>query len=390
MIVDDYEAIIQWHPQMILISKKPVTWTGFLTVSCNSNTGQNMRIKLHLVVPNYPSLNDAKVNFGKEISFVRKEGFSQKVKDLTRNVTKVSLFLSQLQTLISSFINSAHIIEDSRYEVTDNNAMEILQELKDVLEKPCGIQISCGNSLNVIKLSLKNVTVQLQRTKYGTYPWTVIYSDLPEIPAFGPFEKNLSTLAVARNKLKLQIEILEEAWSNLTKIDKNCWIVDPLQPKPCHLYRRIYLTPSLSMFVKIDPLNPMDLPEIKFMGSDTEVESMRNIVSKNLHNWNPECDIIDNLMMLLNRDMFPKQKKEEYMENNDAIVADEECCICFSMELDNETLPNKICNNEKCRRHFHTSCLLQWLQAVAGNHVVFDYIHGTCPNCQESISCYIK
>ncbi|CAK9831559.1 E3 ubiquitin-protein ligase FANCL [Anthophora retusa] len=390
MIVDDYEAIIQWHPQMILISKIPVTWKGFLTVSCNSSTGQNMRIKLHLVVPNYPSLNDAKVNFGKEISFVRKEGFSQKVKDLTRNVTKVSLFLSQLQTLISSFINSAHIIEDSRYEVTDNNAMEILQELKDVLDNPCGIQILCGNSLNVIKLSLKNVTVQLQRTKFGTYPWTVIYSDLPEIPAFGPFEKNLSTLTVARNKLKLQIEILEEAWSNLKRIDKNCWIVDPLQPKPCHLYRRIYLTPSLSMFIKIDPLNPMDLPEIKFMGSDTEIESMRNIVSKNLHNWNPECDIIDNLMMLLNRDMFPKKEKEEYMENNDAIVADEECCICFSMELDNETLPDKICNNEKCRRHFHTSCLLQWLQAVAGNHVVFDYIHGTCPNCQESISCYIK
>ncbi|XP_017792424.1 PREDICTED: E3 ubiquitin-protein ligase FANCL [Habropoda laboriosa] len=353
MVVDDYEAIIQWHPQMILISKKPVTWKGFLTVSCNSNTGQNMRIKLRLVAPNYPSLNDAEVNFGKEISFIRKEGFSQKVKDLARNVTKASLFLSHLQTLI-------------------------------------GIQILSGNSLNTIKLSLENVAVELQRTKYGTYPWTVIYSDLPEIPAFGPFEKNLSTLAIARNKFKLQVEILKETWSNLKKIDKNCWIVDPLQPKPCHLYRRIYLTPSLSMLIKISPLNPMDLPEIKFMGSDIEVESMRNIVSKNLHNWNPKCDIIDNLLMLLNRDIFPKKEKEKYIENNGAIVTDEECCICFSMKLDNETLPEKICNNEKCRRHFHTSCLLQWLQAVAGNHVVFDYIHGTCPNCQESISCCIK
>lgn len=58
--------------------------------------------------------------------------------------------------------------------------------------------------------------------------------------------------------------------------------MDPLQPKPCHLYRRIYLTPSLSMFIKIDPLNPMDLPEIKFMGSETEVESKRELISKNL------------------------------------------------------------------------------------------------------------
>lgn len=64
---------------------------------------------------------------------------------------------------------------------------------------------------------------------------------------------------------------------------RNCWVIDPLQPKPCHLYRRIYLTPSLSMFIKIDPLNHMDLPEIKFMGSDIEVESKRDLVSRNLN-----------------------------------------------------------------------------------------------------------
>lgn len=60
-------------------------------------------------------------------------------------------------------------------------------------------------------------------------------------------------------------------------------MLDPPKPKPYHLYRRIHLTPSLSMFVKIDPVNPMDLPEIKFMGSETEAELKRDLVSKNLH-----------------------------------------------------------------------------------------------------------
>lgn len=75
-------------------------------------------------------------------------------------------------------------------------------------------------------------------------------------------------------------------------------------------------------------------------------------------NWRPEHDIINNLKMLLNIDIFPKKEIEESTEDYNAVVTDEECCICFSLDLDNN-LPDKICNNEKCRRHFHTSCLLQ-------------------------------
>lgn len=64
--------------------------------------------------------------------------------------------------------------------------------------------------------------------------------------------------------------------------------------------------------------------------------------------------------MLLDIDTFLKKEiNKESTEVNNVIVADEECCICFSLQLDNETLPDKICSNEKCKRHFHTSCLLQ-------------------------------
>ncbi|KAK9297170.1 hypothetical protein QLX08_009038 [Tetragonisca angustula] len=371
---------------MILVSKKPVTWKGFLEIPCNS--GRSIRIRLKLIVHNYPSLSGAEMYFGKEIAFIRRKEFSDKVKDLMCSVTKVSTFLKQLQLLIGNFINSSYI-ENYEYDVLADQAMETLMELKNVLKIPSGIKISSDSSLNTIELSLNNVTVRLQRTSHRTCPWTVVYSDLPEISTLGPFERNISTLDIARNKLKLQVEMLKKVWSNLKQIDENCWVIDPLQPKPCHLYRRIYLTPSLSMFIKIDPLNHMDLPEIKFMGSDIEVESKTDLVSKNLNKWDPSCDIINNLMTLLDIDAFPKReiKKEEIDYN--VIVTDEECCICFSLKLDNETLPDKICNNEKCRRHFHTSCLLQWLQTIAGNHVIFHQIHGSCPNCKESISCRI-
>ncbi|XP_076233600.1 E3 ubiquitin-protein ligase Fancl isoform X2 [Calliopsis andreniformis] len=389
MVVDDYEAIIQWHPEMVLISETPVSWQGFLTVQCRPNSERSVRIKLKLIVPNYPSLCDADIRFGKEITFIRKLEFSQKVKDLMQSTTKVSLFLRQLQELIGTFIN-IDSIKDDIYKKVDNSAVEVLQELKDALETLSGIQLLSDNNLNTIKMSYKNVSLKLQRTKEKKCPWTVIHSDLPEIPTFGPFEKNLSTLTIAKNKFKFQVEILERAWLYLKQIDKQCWVLDPVNPKPCHLYRRIYLTPALSVFVKVDPLNPMELPEIKFMGSEVEVESKRELVSKNLHYWNPNHSIIDNLMTLLDIDKFPIKEEKTCAQDEDVIVADEECCICFSMDLDNNILPDKICSNEKCRRHFHTPCLLQWLQAVAGNHVIFNYIHGSCPHCQENISCQIK
>ena len=102
-MLDDYEAIVQGYPEMVLVTETPETWQGFLTVTCQSNAGQNIRVKLKLTVPNYPSLYEAEIIFGKEIALIRNaSSFSQKVKDLMRTTTKVSVFFRQLQLLIVS------------------------------------------------------------------------------------------------------------------------------------------------------------------------------------------------------------------------------------------------------------------------------------------------
>lgn len=41
------------------------------------------------------------------------------------------------------------------------------------------------------------------------------------------------------------------------------------------------------------------------------------------------------------------------------MVGDEECCICFCMEAEDGDIPEEICNNHRCRRHFHSKCLFQ-------------------------------
>lgn len=57
-----------------------------------------------------------------------------------------------------------------------------------------------------------------------------------------------------------------------------CWVIDPIQPKPYHLYRRIYLSPSLSFFITLNPIDPTGYPTIKFLGAKTEVEKYRDMI----------------------------------------------------------------------------------------------------------------
>lgn len=71
--------------------------------------------------------------------------------------------------------------------------------------------------------------------------------------------------------------------------------------------------------------------------------------------------MLDNLYDLLNVSELPQPPNvnEDEKISNTGIVSDEECCICFCLQLDDGEIPSEICNNEKCHRIFHTLCLYQ-------------------------------
>lgn len=49
--------------------------------------------------------------------------------------------------------------------------------------------------------------------------------------------------------------------------------------------------------------------------------------------------------------------QQESQKDKMTIIDNGECGICFCLKTDNEELPNKICNNEKCMKHYHSICL---------------------------------
>ncbi|XP_071563928.1 E3 ubiquitin-protein ligase FANCL [Temnothorax nylanderi] len=379
------EAILNWHPEMILVSESPVTWKGFLIVSHLSCAETQSRVKLKVVMPNYPSFDNAQINFGRHIAFLRNREFSKKVKELMQSAQTVRSFLTQLQLLIGKYMNNT----DSKIRMINlESTKDFLQDVKAALQNPSDVQLSCDRNLSTIKLSLRGISLTLQRCNNVGIPWKVVSSDMPAIPTFEGFERNVTNLSVAMTKFKWQVELLERAWEQLKEIDENCWVIDPPEPNKSHMYRRIHLSQSISVTITIDPLSPTALPTIKFSGSDNEVKRQTDEVSNNIHNWNPDCTVLENLRMLLNMYEFPDQ--QDSLDDSIGMIGNRECGICFSEKSETDELPNKICNNERCMKHFHSACLSKWLQLNAGNQVVFNYIHGNCPHCKENISCYIE
>lgn len=101
----NYKEILDYQPEMVLISESPVTWKGFLIISHSSCTVRDVqcpRVKLKLVMRNYPSFDNAQISFGRHIAFLRNKEFSKKVNELMNSTQTVLSFLRELQSLIVS------------------------------------------------------------------------------------------------------------------------------------------------------------------------------------------------------------------------------------------------------------------------------------------------
>lgn len=62
-----------------------------------------------------------------------------------------------------------------------------------------------------------------------------------------------------------------------------------------------------------------------------------------------------------------------------------ECGICYVYRLEDK-IPEACCENAKCGKPFHRTCLFEWLRAIPSSRQSFDTIFGQCPYCASPIS----
>lgn len=378
--------LYKWHPELVLISRCPYTFEGFLNLPKICNIHGKTFVKMKLVVPFYPNLDDINVYFTENFRRSFKTDFQQLLENSLQNESSLHSFLNQLREyfLLQVKKDCAHYKCITNESIDHVSLKNRLNELRELLHKSSEIKVSSDSDMKNIKLTGNGISIIVQN-KEGNL-WKIVNSEIPNILDNKSIENTPLSLNNICNIFMIKLESLKRVWNELEEIDTECWVIDPVNPKPHQLYRRIYLSDSLSLMMTLDLSYLSSVPNVKLVGCESEVLKYRENLSDRIQLWDCEYSLLHNLCLLLDINEFPQAPEKASEDENVGIISDEECCICFEKECDNQ-LPNIICNNTRCRKNFHSICLRQWLESANGKITAFNQIHGECPHCHEKIVC---
>ncbi|XP_027411163.1 E3 ubiquitin-protein ligase FANCL isoform X6 [Bos indicus x Bos taurus] len=174
------------------------------------------------------------------------------------------------------------------------------------------------------------------------------------------------------------LESLKTFWDVMDEIDEKTWVLEPEKPTRSATARRIVLGNNVSINIEVDPRHPTMLPECCFLGADHVVKPLGIRLSRNIHLWDPENSLLQNLKDVLEID-FPARA---ILEKSDFSM---DCGICYAYQLDG-AIPDQVCDNSQCGQSFHYICLYEWLRGLLTSRQSFNIIFGECPYCSKPIT----
>ncbi|XP_042495232.1 E3 ubiquitin-protein ligase FANCL isoform X1 [Macadamia integrifolia] len=214
----------------------------------------------------------------------------------------------------------------------------------------------------------------------------------PSISADVPYLFKLKWLTNSRLKDVVHqflehLEKFQDFWSTLENIDRVLWVVDPRQPSRATSYRKINLGNDCCIVLYINAYDPRSLPECRFLGPDSIVDSMRKKWRSNGKRWMKDKPFPENLVSVL----------EIVLPGPPDIQKDDqkfECGICYAqyLPIDDDlgaksgSCPDYTCDNANCSRAFHSLCLGDWLRSITTTRQSFDVLFGSCPYCSEPVA----
>ncbi|KAF5918009.1 hypothetical protein HPG69_019815 [Diceros bicornis minor] len=160
-----------------------------------------------------------------------------------------------------------------------------------------------------------------------------------------------SSLISIHSQFLAALESLKAFWDVMDEIDEKTWVLEPEKPTRSATSRRIALGNNASINIEVDPMHPTMLPECCFLGADHVVKPLGIKLSRNIHLWDPENSLLQNLKDVLEID-FPARA---ILEKSDFSM---DCGICYAYQLDG-AIPDQVCDNSQCAQPFHQICLYE-------------------------------
>nr|XP_057919607.1 E3 ubiquitin-protein ligase FANCL [Doryrhamphus excisus] len=360
-------VMVKDNPLLLPLNVEKTVYDGFITV-------QEKDLRLRVQLPPDRQLRKAKLHCCWKLKQLLR-GYEDLVKQRLHQSTDLITFIVELKTVLEVGIKclpECYSIPPPQYYSQLILEMETLgwdkllfidtqfQMLKLKAEDSSGRQ-------HILTINLKS-----------KYP-----AEAPECTADLPVPLVLtwtpqSSLNQLHSQFLLVIAALTDFWDVVDEIDRKTWILEPEKPSLSDTMRRIAIGNNVSIKVDVDPRHPKMLPECCLLGAEHAVTPLRNKLNTNMHLWNPDSGVLQNLQDVLEI-QFPSPATHEKS------TFSVECGICYAYRLE-AAIPDQACSDPHCGQPFHQICLYEWLRTLPASRQSFNTVFGECPYCSKPIT----
>lgn len=228
----------------------------------------------------------------------------------------------------------------------------------------------------------RGVVHQLEVTLTAAYPTTApkVAAALPApfTPEWPPAHSDGGRLGALLAQFGMELERHQRLWCELALIDERCWVLEPSHPTPKDALRRVVVGSNTSIQLTLDPNYPSMLPECRFLGPEHTVAPLRSKLSYNAVRWDETLSVLDNVEAVLEVECLPPTTQQ-------SVDFSLECGICYSYQLEG-AIPERVCEDRRCARAFHSVCLYQYIKGLPEMRQSFGTYFGSCPYCSTPLT----
>ncbi|XP_068088521.1 E3 ubiquitin-protein ligase FANCL isoform X2 [Hyperolius riggenbachi] len=363
----DAQGMLHQYPLLLPQTLSGRVYDGFIT-------SQDKDFRLRVVLPENLQLQNARIECSWQLRNIL-QGYQHIVKQRLQHSSDLPSFMVELKTLIDVALKNADSIEASP-------APQYYSCLvKDIESLGWDKLIFVDSEFSTLRLKIEDSTARehVINVKLGArYPYKApdCCIDLP-VP-FSVSWTPQSNLQDLYKQVLSTLESLKDFWDALDEIDKNTWVLEPEKPTRSATMRRIAIGNNVSITIDVDPRHTTMLPECYFLGADHVVQPLKEMLNTNIHLWDPNVGLLQNLKDVLEIDFPPRSNSEKSDFSMD-------CGICYAYRLDS-AIPDQVCDDPHCGQPFHQACLYEWLNSLPSSRQSFNIIYGECPYCSKPIT----
>ncbi|XP_075798549.1 E3 ubiquitin-protein ligase FANCL isoform X2 [Microtus pennsylvanicus] len=286
--------LLRHFPLLLPQNREKTVYEGFISA-------QGSDFHLRIVLPKDRQLKNARLLFSWQLKNILNE-YRQIVQQRLKQSPDLVSFMMELKMLLEVSLKNRQelcIRPASRSFCTD-----LLNEIGTVGWD----KLACvDTSFSTIKLKAEDasgrkhlITVKLKAKYPVEPPECVVDFPVPFSLSWTP----QSSLVNVHSQFLAALDSLKVFWDVMDEIDEKTWVLEPEKPPRSATARRIALGHNVSINIEVDPRHPTMLPEFCFLGADHVTKPLGIKLSGNLHLWDPENSLLQNLKDVLEID-FP-------------------------------------------------------------------------------------